>query len=174
MVDLYSVYRLYFVAAILGAHSNFSNEGFRQKDVRFFIGLFFNWMDSTTKGVDDKIHNTQVSRYLEALVSDGYAVKLGRGRTPRYQLTRTGLLEMVGQLGQVPVGAPLERFFFVFYFMRTYGARLTELVAQKENRIPKSFQIELQSLLDTNELLNQQIRYVQLEIRKLEVRLQDT
>ena len=174
MIDIYSSYRTYFVAATLGAHSNFFHEGFRQKDVRFLIGLFLNWMEATTKGIDEQIHNTQVRRYLEQLLNEGYAVRLGRGHAPRYQLTRAGLLEFVSQMVKVPVHAPLEQFFFVFYFVKNYGSRLTELMAQKENKLPRSFQVELESLLDLNEILDQQIRYIELEIRKLEERMKET
>ncbi len=174
MTDLFSYCRIYFIAAALGAHSNFLQQGFRQKDVRFLIGLFLNWMDASTKGVDEKIHNTQISRFLDQLLKDGYATKSGRGSVPRYQLTRAGLLELVGQLVHAPVPAPFEQFFFVFYFVKTYGSRLTELVAQKENRLPRSLQVELQSLLDLKEILDQQIRFVQLEIRKLEERMKET
>lgn len=170
MVDLFSNYRCYFVAATLGAHSNFAVEGFRQKDVRFLLGLFLNWVDSTTKGIDSIVHNTQILRYLENFVRSGYASKMGKGRAPRYQLTRSGLLELVGQLTKASSGAPIEQFFFVYYFVRTYGQRLTDLVAQKENGLPRSFQVELEALLDHEELLNQQIRSIQLEIRKLESR----
>ncbi len=174
MIDLYSSYRVYFVAATLGAHSNLSTDGFRQKDVRFLLGLFLNWMDSTIKNVDEKIHNTQISRYLDTLLKAGYISKQGRERLPRYRLTRAGLLELVGQLVQVPVHAPLEQFFFMIYFMKTYRARLTELVTAKENRLPRSLQIELESRLDIKELLDQQTRHIKLEISKLEARLQDT
>ncbi len=174
MVDLFSIYRVYFVAAALGAHSNAPENGFRQKDVRFLLGLFLNWMDATTKGVDETIHNTQISRYLEGLVKSGHASRVGKQRAPSYQLTRTGLLELVSQLTHVPVGSPIEQFFFVYFFARTYGERLKELVAQKENRLPRSFQVELEALLDHRELLEQQIRATQLEIKKLESRIQDT
>jgi hypothetical protein len=174
MTDLFSYCRIYFIAATLGAHSNFLQEGFRQKDVRFLVGLFLNWMEASTKGVDEKIHNTQISRFLDQLLKNGYATKSARGPAPRYQLTRAGLLELVSQLVQVPVPAPFEQFFFVFYFVKNYGSRLTELVAQKENRLPRSLQVELESLLDLKEILDQQIRFVQLEIRKLEERMKET
>ena len=174
MIDLFGSYRVYFVAATLGAHSNLGLEGFRQKDLRFLLGLFLNWVDATTKGVDETIHNTQVARYLDALVRDGHAKKSAKGRSPHYQLTRSGLLELVTQLTKVPVVAPLEQFFFVYYFVRTYGERLVELVAQKENRLPRSFQVELAALLDHTDMIERQIRFVELEIKKLDGRLQDT
>ncbi len=174
MTDVFSVYRSYFVAASLGAHSNFYKTGFRQKDVRFLLGLFLNWMDSTTKGVDDAIHKTQISRYINALVKDGYAERIGSSSPPRYLLTRTGLLELVRQFTQMPMLTPVELFFFIQVFVRTYGERLKELVALKENRLPRSYQVELEALLDLKELFNQQMRAIQLEIRKLEERIRET
>jgi hypothetical protein len=149
-------------------------EGFRQKDVRFLLGLFLNWVDSTVKNVEESVHNTQISRYLDGLVRGGFAsVKTGAGRK-RYQLGRAGMLELVGRITRVPVQAPLEQFFFAHYFVKTYRARLTELVAAKENRLPRSLQLELEALLDPEEMRTQQLRAVQLEIRKLESRIQET
>lgn len=174
MVDIFSAYNRYFVAGVLGAHSNLGREGFRQKDVRFLIGLFLNWVDATVKGADESIHNTQISRYLDGLVRTGHAALKTKTGKPRYELTRVGLLELVGQLTRVPVNAPLEQFFFVHYFVRNYRERLIELVTAKENRLPRSLQIELEALLDPGEMIAQQIKAVQLEIRKLEVRIQET
>lgn len=176
MIDVFSQYRRFFAAATLGAHSNFlSQGGFRQKDVRFLLMLFLNWMEPSTKGADQKVHNTQLSRYLEDLKSAGFASKrAASGRRPVYQLTRTGLVELIGQLTEVPVPPPFDQFFFVYYFVRNYGARLTEMVAQKESRLPRSFQLELAALLDHHELLEQQIKAVRLDIQKLEARVKET
>lgn len=130
-------------------------------------------MDATTKGVDENIHNTQISRYLESLANHGFLSRQ-RSRNPKYQITRAGLVELIGRVTQIPVAAPLERFFFSFYFVKTYETRLTELVEQKENRLPRSFQVELKALLDPKELLERQIRAVELEIRKLDERIRET
>ncbi len=174
MIDIFSSYRSFFVAASLGAHSNFYTTGFRQKDVRFLLGLFLNWMDSTTKGVDESIHKTQIARYLNSLVKDGFAERLAQTSPPRYLLTRAGLLELVRQLTKMPILAPIELFFFVQVFVRTYGERIKELVTQKENRLPRAYQVELEALLDLREIFNQQIRALQLEIRKLDERISET
>ena len=174
MIDIFSSYRSYFIAASLGAHSNFYTTGFRQKDVRFLLGLFLNWMESTTKGADESIHKTQITRYLNSLVKSGFAERVGSTSPPRYLLTRTGLLELVRQFTQMPLLTPLEVFFFVQVFVRTYGERLKELVALKENRLPRSYQVELEALLDLKEIFNQQIRAIQLEIRKLDERILET
>jgi len=175
MIDVFTHCRRFFAAAALGAHSNFSPEGgFRQKDFRFLLVLFLNWLEPSTREMDQEIHNTQLSRYLDTLTRHGFALRRMNQKRPLYQITRSGLVELIGQLTEVPVQAPFEQFFFSYYFVRNYSSRLTELVAQKESRLPRSFQIELSAMLDHRELLDQQIKAIQLEIRKLEVRLKET
>jgi len=173
MIDIFSSYSVFFAAAAIGAHSNFV-EGFRQRDVRFLLGMFLNWVNSTTKGVDERVHNTQIARFLDGLVSVGHATRKGSGHSRRYQLTRGGLLGLVEQMVSLQMQAPVEHFFFVFYFVKNYGPRLTELSAQKESKLPKSAQIELSALLDSTELLHRQKRAVQLELQKLEGRIFET
>ena len=177
MVDLFSVYRVYFVASTLGVHSNFYQEGFRQKDLRFLLSLFLNWMTPVSGDADAQIHNTQVGRYLESLAKQGFVDHVGKPKPPRYRLTRTGLMELVSQLTHSGQDARLEEFFFVYCFLKIYGNRLKELVAGKESReyrLPRSYQVELEALLDHTELLERRIRDVQLQIRKIDGRIQET
>ncbi len=174
MVDLFGTYRAFFVAGTLGAHSNFAKAGFRQKDVRFLIGLFLNWVESVSPGADEAIHNTQILRYLEKLKKEGFATRTGQGQSSRYFLTRAGLLELVSQLTRISSKSQFEHFFFVYFFVRTYGERLTELVRQKESRLPRSFEVELSALLDHHELLALQVRAIEIEIKKLESRIAET
>ena len=58
-------YQAYFHAATLGAESNFRHRGFRQKDFRFLLELFANWMECSLPGGGLGLHNAQVARYLE-------------------------------------------------------------------------------------------------------------
>jgi len=170
MIDIYSVGRVYFAAATLGAHSNAPPAGFRQKDVRFLLALFFNWVEPA---LDSHVHNTQVSRFMEGLVAQGFATRT-RSKPQRYQLTRPGLIEIINRLTQIPAHAAPDQFFFVYYFLRNYGTRLSEMVEQKEHRLPRAFQVELKSLLDHEELLIRQIKAVTLEIEKFDGRIRDT
>jgi hypothetical protein len=174
MMDVFSQLRLYFAAAALAAHSNSQAGGFRQRDLRFMLGLFLNWMDATVKNSDQFIHSNQIKRYLENLVELGHARRTHAGRVPRYELTRSGLVEMVSTLMKVPVTAPIEQFFLVYFFAKTYGGRIGEMVEQKENRLPRAIRVELEALLDVNELVTQQIRYVRRELTKLDERIRET
>ncbi len=174
ILDMFSTLGCYFTAATLGAHSNAAGKGFRQKDLRFILGLFLNWMDGTQKGAEASLHNTQIARYLEVLVKHGFAKRSGVAKASRYSLTRSGLLELVTRLTRVPVHAPMEQFFFVNYFVNTYRQRLTELVEREGSFMPASLRLELESLLDSKELIQTQIRFVELEIRKLAESLRDT
>jgi hypothetical protein len=76
-----SAYEPYFIAAILAAQFQFQKKGFRQKDVRFLIELFTNWMESTLGEVTLPLQNVQISRYLTHLCKNDIAKKL-RGKNP--------------------------------------------------------------------------------------------
>ncbi|MCM2280459.1 MAG: hypothetical protein NDI61_01275 [Bdellovibrionaceae bacterium] len=164
---------LFLNAAAVAAHSNYGPGGFRQRDLRFLLELFLNWTEtSITERSRTTIHNTQIQRYLNQLVDTGSAKRLGRAPPPRYRLTRPGLLALVSEITQSPVPAPLEQFHFVHYFVKSYSGRVRELVAE-EGAIPHAFEVELQSRLDPENLLRNQMKFVEGEIQKLDRRVHD-
>ena len=85
-------------AAAIAAHARFSSRGFRQKDLRFLLELFWNWVESAMVGPSIAIQNVQIARYLDTLAQEGFAKRLAGGKSPRYRLTRVGLLECLGQI----------------------------------------------------------------------------
>ena len=173
-MDVFRALDVYFTAATLGAHSNFHKDGFRQRDLKFLLGLFLNWMDATAKDLELAVHNTQIARYLDQQVKAGYASRAGTGQNRRYRLTRGGVLASVEKLTVTPVTAPLERFFFIHYFVSNYHGRLKDLAESGGERLPKAFQIELSARLNAGEMLDRQIAFVRTEIQKLEARIKDT
>src|SRR4051812_38457160 len=104
-------FRIYFDTAVLGAHFNFRGSGFRQKDVRFLVELFTNWMESTLGELTLSVHNAQISRYLQDLDRKKLVARTTRERVPRYQLTRQGLVRLLSELVERAPVLPLEQFF---------------------------------------------------------------
>jgi hypothetical protein len=165
-------YELFFTAAVLAGHFNFREEGFRQKDIRFLIELFSNWMEATLGDVSLEIHNVQISRFLEGVVQEGRAKRL-RGKTPRYQLTRHGLVQLLSGLVSQPSFLPLEHVFFIYYFLKSYGKLFDDLLANEGYHFSPSLRAELVALRSPELLVQNQRRFVDKEIAKLDSRIQE-
>ncbi len=166
-------YQAFFHAAALGAESNFRARGFRQKDFRFLLELFANWMECSLPGGSLGVHNAQVSRYLNDLVSHGLARKNTRGTQPRYNLTRAGVISVLQSLVDRNSFLPFEQWFFVHYFVRQYGARIDELAKEQGAQFPRALKLEIEALRDPADLVARQLRFVEKEIRKLEERISE-
>jgi hypothetical protein len=164
---------LFAAAATLAAHAGARDGGFRQRDVRFLIHLFSNWVERTLGNSGFPLSNTQVHRYLEDLARNGFAKVNRRSKQPAYTLTRLGLLELVTRAVRRREGSLPAHFFFLCYFLRSYRPKLLELVAKEGRLFPHSLALELDALLDTTALIEDEQKRVQLELRKLEQRASD-
>ena len=160
-------------AAIVAAHANSADHGFRQRDVRFLIELFSNWVSFQIGGPVLELKNAQVLRYLAELVSSGEAKRSKHVKQPRYQLTRHGLLELVTRLATVPRAVEPFGFLFRHFFLSSYRQRLEQLITGEAERFPLSLKLELEILLDTKRLLATEIAKVELELQKIEQRVSD-
>jgi hypothetical protein len=170
---IFKSYELFVASAVLASHANVKGEGFRQKDVRFLIELFSNWVETTFEGQVLSINNTQVLRYLDSLVEEGFARRLAKDQHPCYRLSRTGLIELISRLIPQRLYIQPEHFFFLFYFLKNYRPRIEKLVEQEGKQFPHSLRLEVESLLDVGKLVEQQIQYAKLEITKLKQRTLD-
>lgn len=164
-------YQAFFHAAALGAESNFRARGFRQKDFRFLLELFANWMECSLPGGGLGLHNAQISRYLDELTRQGLARKSTRGTQPRYSLTRAGVIGVLQSLVDQAAYLPLEQWFFVHYFVRQYGERIDELAKDQGAQFPRALQVEIEALRDPAEIANRQLRFIDKEIKKLDARI---
>jgi len=169
--SLSSRHELFIAAATLGAHAN-EHEGFRQRDVKFLIDLFTNWVELALQRSGASFQNTQVLRYLEVLVREGYARKMRKGTRPVYRLTRTGLLELLSRMVEKPQLSRGAHFFFLYYFVRNYGPRIEEMVKSEGRQYPYALKIELERLLNFDELLKRELKYAAQELGKLQNRIQ--
>jgi len=171
-------YRIFVLAATIAAHANTpptpsAAASFRQRDVRFYIELFSNWMETALGAFSLPVQNTQVQRFLSSLVSEGYARRLDRGRHPGYRLTRTGLIELTSQMvtGSVEVGR--WQFLFLFYFIKNYRQRIVDLVRREGQQFPPALRLELEAHLDARALLDRELKSVEAELQRLDARIED-
>jgi hypothetical protein len=162
------------IAGCLGAQAIFSSDGFRQKDLKFLIEMFSNWVDITLKDRVLAVHNTQIMRYLNSLVADGWAQKVSRKGQPRFRLTRLGLISLITQLVQRPPQFPLEHFFFGFHMIDAYRDQIESLVKSEGQQFPAVLKIELDALFDLQRILDNQLSYVRVELQKLKQRISDS
>lgn len=166
---------LFVAAATIAAHAfTAADGGFRQRDVRFLIELFSNWVERTIDGPVLMIGNTQVQRYLDELVSEGFCRKLSRKTRPKYRLSRLGLIELLQRITPGALYHPAEHFFFLHYFVSNYRPRIEKLIADEGKQFPPSLKIEVEALLDAEELLKQQLRYAEMEVQKQDIRIRDS
>lgn len=165
---------VFVIAGCLGAQTIFSTEGFRQKDLKFLIEMFSNWVDVTLKDRVLSVHNTQIMRYLNHLVSEGFAQKVSRKGQPRFRLTRVGLIVLITKLVQRRPQFPLEHFFFGFHMIDAYRNQIETLVKSEGQQFPTALKIELDALFNLQKILDEQLLYVRTELRKLKQRIADS
>lgn len=170
---IFKRYELFVAAAVIAAHANGPKDGFRQRDVRFLIELFSNWVEASFESKVLTINNTQVLRYLEELVHEGFARRIAKKDRPNYRLTRTGLIELLTRLIPQSLHIQPEHFFFLYYFIANYKPRIQRLIEEEGKRFPLAMKLEVEGLLDSKTLLEQQIRYAELELKKLDGRIKD-
>jgi hypothetical protein len=167
-------HQVLFDAAAIGAHARFGTRGFRQKDLRFLIELFSNWVEATLEGPTLAIENTQIARYLESLVREGFAKRISGSTQPLYQLTRTGLMEHLAHLAHRRHWWPIEEFWFVYYFLESYRDRIESLIAQAGALYTGPMKLEIHQWLDLRGFVERQVQLLDREIAKLELRVADS
>lgn len=137
------------------------------------LELFANWMECVLPQSGLLIHNVQISRYLDDLVTEGFVRRLQKSRTPRYLLTRSGIVEILSRMTTLPRLLPLEQFFFVHYFIENYGMKIDELVREEGVYFPPALRMEVETLRSPELLLQRQLSYLDQEISKLETRVDE-
>ncbi|MCB0340092.1 MAG: hypothetical protein KDD53_10835 [Bdellovibrionales bacterium] len=166
-------YEPFVCAAILGAHANTLAGGFRQYDVKVFVEVFTNWIDFSEDYASLPIQNVQIARYLQKLVDDGFARSLSGHPRPRYRLSRTGLIELISRLVGRAHFTRFEHFSFVYFIVSSYRKRIIDLVKKEGARFPYSLQLEIESLLDLDAIVERQIEFTHRELRKLDKRIEE-
>ncbi|MCB0324182.1 MAG: hypothetical protein KDD69_11445 [Bdellovibrionales bacterium] len=161
-------------AALIAAHAQSAREHFRQRDVKFLIELFSNWLEFELEGSALSVQTTQIARYLDQLLTDGFLKKETAETAPRYRLTRPGLLELLVRLTKPNGKIEPSAFYFRYYFLRCYKQRIVELVQAEGARFPPSLRVELDALLDEGELLREQLAIAERALLKIRSRIRDS
>ena len=171
--SIFERYSLIAATATVAAHANARAEGFRQRDVRFLMDLFCNWMQNPSPSALVVIQNTQVLRYLRELERNGYLRGIRSGKHPLYRLTRIGLIELISEaVGGAGVETPAH-FFFLFYFIDSYREKIFELVKAEGKQFPYALELELQGLLDSKQLIVREIKNAERKLKELDVRVRE-
>src|SRR5262245_59059975 len=132
---------LFIAAAVVTCHGMNIKRGFRQVEVRWYLEQFVSWIELIEKRANLTVQNTQVSRYIDSLVAEGYMRILQPGRHPLYRLTRPGLFAVVSRLVSKPYYERREYFFFVYFFIRAYRRRLIEFVQIEGKHFSRAMQM---------------------------------
>lgn len=164
----------FFAAATIAAHASCSGAGFRQKDMLFLIELFANWVEASAQNMQLSLQATQISRYLDGLVTEGFVRKTTRNRNPAYTLTRTGLLELLDRIvGREYTGTP-GAFFFFYYYIKNYQHLITHLVEKEGRLFPVTLKLELENLLDAPAFLQREITATRKALERMQLRIFDS
>jgi hypothetical protein len=163
---------IFMASATLAAHASFFEEGFRLRDIRFFVELFLNWSEDV-ESATHSLQNTQLARFISSLTENGFAKKSSKKSVQLFRLTRLGLLELLNRIiASKNVFHPSTALFRIC-FIKSYRPRLEALVAREGVHFPHSLGVELASLLDVETLIAHEIARVERALKRAEQRIDD-
>jgi hypothetical protein len=171
--SIYERYDSLFAAASIASHASVQGQGFRQKQLRFLVELFSNWVELGKQNLRTSVQTTQILRYLEILIKEDFARKKKVGAHPTYKLTRHGLVFLLELIVNKNYVAHSGQFFFFYYFIKNYKHIIEKLIADEGSLFPKALKIELDLLFDEQEFLNKEINAALKEEQRLKLRIND-
>lgn len=161
-------------AALIAAHATYALNGFRQRDVKFLMELFGNWIQYSIGEEELRISNMQIARNVEEVLHAGLGRKISSRDGPRYQLTRAGVVDLLGRFWSERLYKRPSLMFFAHYFLSSYRPVIMRLVEQDGNNFPAALRIELEYLLDIERFRSTQLAQAKREFAKLEIRIKDS
>ena len=164
---------LFVATATIAAHATYSESGFRQRDVRFYIELFSNWVELSFEKYSLNVQNTQLLRYLDGLVESSLAKRISKKSPPLYRLTRAGFVDLISRVVNRSYISQPEHFFFLQYFLKNYRELLLTLVASAGPEFTNIDRVEIDSLLDTKKLIQKELEEVRKGIERQKIRIAD-
>jgi hypothetical protein len=163
---------IFMASATLAAHASFFEEGFRLRDIRFFVELFLNWSEDV-ESATHALQNTQLARFLSTLTENGFAKRSSKRSVQLFRLTRLGLLELLNRIiASKNVFHPSTALFRIC-FIKSYRPRLQALVEREGAHFPHSLRVELGALLDVDTLVAHEISRVERALKRAEQRIED-
>ncbi len=163
---------LFINTALLAAHSSFKI-GFRIKDISFFIDLFQSWVETSILPFTQRPQRVQLKRLVDSYVLAGYLRGERKQSRPVFALTTPGLLELLSRLVNTQDLPKGPYFFFLYYFISSYGERIKQLFTGPGQKLPYSFELELTRLLDQKNLLALELIKTQDALKKIDRRIQE-
>lgn len=163
---------IFIASATLAAHASFIEEGFRLRDLRFFTELFLNWAEDID-AAHPSLQNTQLARFLDELVEEGFAKRATKKTITSFRLSRLGLLELLTRITSSKHTSYPSTALFRICFLKSYRPRLEDLVAREGAHFPHSLKLELASLLDVEALISEDIKRVERALKRVEKRIDD-
>ena len=160
-------------AGVVAGQATLGGDGFRQRDVKFFVELFSNWLESTSGSSTLHLHNTQIQRALELYVRAGWA-KRQRRQPPRYRLTPDGLMELLRRLVRRESLRKLDEFLLIHHFLDAYGTRIRELVSKSGLLASHRLLVDFDELLDARRFIARERLLVSKELARLELRIKES
>jgi hypothetical protein len=165
---------LFASCAILATHSNMPSQyGFRQKDIKFYIELFYNWSLSILERDSFNLNNNQVARYTSSLLEEGLASKTTKKGIPHYKLSRIGILEIAGRISSLASSSAIDHILFQVFFLRSYKDKVFSMVEKEGKHFPLGFKIELEEIFDTPCIINKHIANLKKELHRIDERIID-
>ena len=162
--------------ALLAAHVQWEDRGFRQKDVRFLIELLTSWRWSADERRHrPALHNTQILRTLRHHFELGWIKSTTGKKQARYYLTRAGFMGFLSHLYDTALEADFATYSFLSYILQSYRDRLIKLIQKEGTSLPLPQRLEVERLLDgpthqaqRQKLMRERLQYWQRRIKENE------
>jgi len=159
-----------FLIGLVGVWLNRSEKGFRQKDLRFYIELINDWLDSTQKNKQSKIQNTQIMRFLESLVLKDWLIKkIG----PVYYFKNKNFMAFLKEVFRVEDEDPFEVFLLQVHSATLYSKIIYQLLNRRGIELSYGEKLDLEALLSAKSLIEIKRSSLLKEIKVLEKRIDE-
>jgi len=164
-------YPIYFSMGALAAQTTGSGNSFRQRELRFYAELFSNWVQLGGTGATHTMHNTQVLRFLNELITNSHARLTTKIRPPLYRLTRAGVFALTSHLTARSYLEERSDGILVWYFLKSYSNQITENMQRAGSDFSRAHQIEMEQILDRERFIQRQLQLVRHEMQRLKGRI---
>lgn len=158
-----------FYAAIIATWLNREEKGFRQRDVKFYVDLLLDWMESSPFAKNVVIQNTQMMRFLDSLVERQWLTRKEQ-TTPVYFFNNRYFMDLIRETLCPSEKDPYEIFFLQYHLASVYRDTLSELLFMRGVELSRGQKMDLDHLLNAKMLLRGQKERIEREIEKISAR----
>jgi hypothetical protein len=155
---------------LLGAWLNRNEKGFRQKDVRFYIELIADWMSTAPSFKNFKIQNTQTMRFLDSLCDQKWLIKKAG---PIYFFNNNYFMSLIKEAFRIDEYDDYDLFQLQYHLATVYQTTILNLLFKRGVELSNGEKIDLELILSPKNLLSEQKKRIEKEIKVLQAREQD-